>query len=94
MRNAPIYFSFILSKTDAMISKNEAIYIYEHAIKTHKSGALVNIAVSRGASTCYLAEASKTWGGKVLVIDILTNNMKASLVESLVITTTYCSYAI
>jgi predicted O-methyltransferase YrrM len=52
-----------------MISEKEARYIHDLAVETHKSGALIDIGIYRGGSTCCLATAAKAWGGKVVAID-------------------------
>ena len=49
--------------------KEEINYLYRLAIKTHKSGAVVNFGASDASLALCLAEAVKTWNGRVIVLD-------------------------
>ena len=61
--------SYLLAKTDTTMTSDEALYIYTLAIKTHESGALINLRIRKSGSIYCLAKAAKTWDGKVVAIN-------------------------
>ena len=69
MQSQPFDPHTILKPTDAMLTEDEASYLYRKALRTANRGWAVNVGVYRGGSTCCIASAARQVRGKVLAVD-------------------------
>lgn len=65
----------ILSETDSSLNHQEAYYLFELARKTRGTGDLVHIGNLKSAALYCFAEAAKTWGGTVSLINAQRGQM-------------------
>jgi hypothetical protein len=60
----------IISRTNSLLNRDEARYIYELAGRAHLSGVMIHVGISDLGVLCCLAGSAKKCGGKVIALDL------------------------